>query len=267
MTGRSLRRATAIALALAMAVPGVVAAAWTETTVTENTRFDEPSLALDAGDHAHVAYIGYGDAPGIYVASDADGALDVDAADERRGRRPGDRGRCRRPPPHRLRPIRRRPRHPVRDRHGRRLDGHAVDRASGPIRPRSRWTRPATSTSRSTAIRSNRGSCRSTTRAARGSGPGSRPRTSTARHRSSSMPDGTAKIAFARYAPEAPGDLRRRSVGRPGGPWTHGPSHQRLRRRAHDGGPVGGRGRCRVRPVRGRRAGPLPRDRDPGTGP
>lgn len=73
MTGRTFRRGTAIALALAMAAPGVVAAAWQETTVTENTRFDEPSLALDAGDHAHVAYIGYGDAPGIYVASDATG--------------------------------------------------------------------------------------------------------------------------------------------------------------------------------------------------
>jgi hypothetical protein len=63
----------AVALALTMVVPGTVAAAWTETTVTENTRFDEPSLALDAGDRAHVAYIGYGDEPGIYVASDATG--------------------------------------------------------------------------------------------------------------------------------------------------------------------------------------------------
>lgn len=74
MTGRTICRGTAVALALAIAVPGVVAATWTETTVTENTRFDEPSLALDAGDRAHVAFIGYGDEPGIYYATDATGA-------------------------------------------------------------------------------------------------------------------------------------------------------------------------------------------------
>ena len=106
--------------------------------------------------------------------------------------------------------------------------------ASGRTRPRSRSMRPAGCTSPSTATRSSPASSRSTTRPGRGGAPRSPTRTSTAPPPIVVMPDGSARIAFARYAPGGAGHPRRqrRHAGRPVG---HRAPHQRLRRRAVDG--------------------------------
>ena len=73
LTGRVMRRGGALAIVLALAAPPIATATWTESTITETTRFDEPSLALDATDRSHVAYIGYGAEPGVYLATDTTG--------------------------------------------------------------------------------------------------------------------------------------------------------------------------------------------------
>ena len=53
MMGRLVRHAGVLALALATVVPGAATAAWTQTTLTTTTHFDEPSLAIDAGGSSH----------------------------------------------------------------------------------------------------------------------------------------------------------------------------------------------------------------------
>jgi hypothetical protein len=71
---RLVRGSVAVSLVLAVAVPPVSAAGtWTDTKLAANTRFDEPSLALDAADRAHVTYVGYGDDPGVYYATNLTG--------------------------------------------------------------------------------------------------------------------------------------------------------------------------------------------------
>ena len=72
--GRRIRRAAVLVVFLAALVPGVAEASRTPTEVTSNTHFDEPSLALDGAGRSHVAYIAYGDGPGLILATDATGA-------------------------------------------------------------------------------------------------------------------------------------------------------------------------------------------------
>ncbi len=73
---RRVRTVVVLAVVLAAAVPGVARATWTSTEVTSNTHFDEPALTLDAHGDAHVAYIAYGDRPGLFFATDASGSWD-----------------------------------------------------------------------------------------------------------------------------------------------------------------------------------------------
>ena len=68
---RLIRRGGALALILVVAIPGFAQATGPDAPPASSTLYDEPSIALDADDTTHLAYIGYGDAPGIYFATDA----------------------------------------------------------------------------------------------------------------------------------------------------------------------------------------------------